>query len=118
MAIKGRPMVKIGAITNAMLMKLLLDGIYTNLEMAEMSGLSLQVVNRYTREMHRIEAAHIADWAPDTIGRMTVRIFMLGPGKDMPQPLKPTSVSNREQRGRRAMLELIQRSAGVVPIAA
>lgn len=76
------PQVKIGAITYALLVKAMLDGVYTCIELAQETGLHYVTVLNYTRAMHRAGAAHICRWEPDTRGRHLIKIYKIGAGKD------------------------------------
>ena len=75
-------MIKINAIMQAQLIKLLLEGTYTCQELAEMTGLHYVTVLHYTRELHRAGAAHIAAWEKDPRGRDLAKIYKLGAGND------------------------------------
>lgn len=79
---KGKRIVKISAFTNALLMKHLLEGIYTCEQLAEETGLHYVTVLQYTRELHRVGAAHIASWEKDVRGRDVIKVYKLGAGKD------------------------------------
>ena len=76
------PAVKIGAITYALLVKAMLDGVYTCIELAQETGLHYGTVLNYTREMHKAGAAHICRWEPDIRGRHLIRVYKIGAGKD------------------------------------
>ena len=39
-------------------------------------------VLEYTRYLHREGAAHITEYQQDTLGRDSIKVFKLGPGKD------------------------------------
>lgn len=79
---KGKRIVKINALTQAHLIKLLLEGAFTCQELADKTGLHYVTVLQYTRELHRIGAAHISEWEKDQRGRDMLKIYKLGPGKD------------------------------------
>lgn len=79
---KGKRQIKINAILQAQLIKLLLEGNYTCMELAEQTGLHYVTVLQYTRELHRVGAAHIAEWEKDSRGRDLAKIYKLGVGKD------------------------------------
>jgi predicted ArsR family transcriptional regulator len=82
---KNKRMIKINAILQAQLIKLLLEGTYTCAELAEQTGLHYVTVLQYTRELHRVGAAHIAEWEKDWRGRDLSKIYKLGAGKDKPR---------------------------------
>jgi predicted ArsR family transcriptional regulator len=79
---KGKRIVKINALTQAQLIKLMLDGTYTCTELAEMTGLHYVTVLQYTRELHRAGAAHISSWEKDARGRDVIKVYKIGAGKD------------------------------------
>jgi predicted ArsR family transcriptional regulator len=79
---KKHKMVKLGALTNANLMKLLLDGTYSCIELSEETGLHYVTVLEYTRAMHRVGAVHINSWEKDTRGRDVIKVYKLGTAKD------------------------------------
>lgn len=79
---KGKRQIKINAITQAKLIKLLLEGTYTCKELAEMTGLHYVTVLQYTRELHRAKAAYISAWDKDPRGRDLAKIYKLGEGRD------------------------------------
>lgn len=56
---KNARCIKINAISQAHLIALMLDGIYTCKELAEETGLHYVTVLQYTRELHRAGAAYI-----------------------------------------------------------
>ena len=79
---KKRKAVKLGALTNANLIKLLLEGTYSCAELAKATGLHYVTVLEYTRVMHRVGAAHIHSWEKDTRGRDVIKIYKIGAAKD------------------------------------
>ena len=79
---KGSRVVRINAILQAQLIKLLLEGTYSCQELADMTGLCYDVVLRYTRELHRAGAAHIGSWNKDSRGRDAIKVYKLGEGRD------------------------------------
>ena len=73
---------KVNAMSQAQLIKLLLDGDRTCAELAEESGLHYVTVLDYTRALHKAGAVHIARWDKDIRGRDVLKIYKLGAGKD------------------------------------
>lgn len=106
---KGKRQIKINAITQAQLIKLLLDGTYTCAELAEMTGLNYVTVCQYTRELHRAGAAHIAAWEKDNRGRDLAKIYKLGEGKDKPRQKKTQAERQTAYRAKKKQLNLINR---------
>jgi len=83
--LKGRRVIKVGALTYAQLIKYMLEGMHNCQELAELTGLHYVTVLQYTRELHRAGAAHISTWEKDTRGRDVIKVYSLGPGKDKPR---------------------------------
>lgn len=81
-----RTMVKINRFTQANLIALLLEGMYTCQELAEETGLHYVTVLDYTRELHRAKAAFIKCWEPDARGRYNRKVYQVGIGKDAKAP--------------------------------
>lgn len=79
---KGKRLIKVNAISQAQLIKLLLEGQHSCEELAELSGLHYVTVLQYCRELYRVEAAHICRWDKDKRGRDLIKIYRLGVGKD------------------------------------
>ena len=112
--LKGKRQIKINAITQAHLIKLLLDGTYTCTELAEMTGLHYVTVLQYTRELHRAGAAHIAGWEKDVRGRDLAKIYKLGEGADKPRQKKTQAerqIAYRAKKKQIKIMELIRCSA-------
>lgn len=95
-----RRIVKVGAISYAQLVKLLLDGLYTTRELAEQTGLHYVTVCQYTRELYRAKAVYICDWQPDTRDRDCLKIYKIGTGKDKLR--RKLSAKERQRRHRQA----------------
>ena len=117
---KGKRMIKINAIMQAQLIKLLLEGTYTCAELAEMTGLHYVTVLQYTRELHRVGAAHIAEWEKDWRGRDLSKIYKLGVGKDKPRQRKTQAERQIAYRAKKKQMKLMEQlwsvqSAGQQP---
>jgi predicted ArsR family transcriptional regulator len=103
---------KINAVTQARLIKLLLEGVYTCDQLAEETGLHVVTVYQYTRELHRFGAAHIASWEKDSRGRDVIKVYKLGAGRDAKrEKLTPAQRQARTREKRKAQ-ELAQVMAG------
>ncbi len=74
-------MIKVNAMSQAQLIKLLLDGTHTCTELAEATGLHYVTVLHYCRELHKAGAAHIHMWEKDSRGRDLLKVYKLGQGK-------------------------------------
>lgn len=79
---KGRRIKKINAFTQAVMIKHLLEGVYSCQQLAELTGLHYVTVLEYTRELYRVGAVHISSWEKDSRGRDVIKIYQLGVGKD------------------------------------
>lgn len=110
---KGKRIVKVNALTQAQLIKLLLDGLYTCEELADLTGLHYVTALQYTRELHRAGAAHICAWEKDTRGRDAIRVYKLGAGKDAKRTKKTSAERARAYQAKKRMLNAIQASAGI-----
>jgi predicted ArsR family transcriptional regulator len=110
----GRRIVKINALTQAHLIKLLLDGDRTCQELAEETGLHYVTVLQYTRELHRAGAAHITRYDKDVRGRDMIKVYKLGKGKDAKREKKTACERQTQYRSRRRMATLLN----VFPLAA
>lgn len=111
---KGKRIIKVNAITQARLIKLLLEGTYTCQELAEETGLHYVTVCQYARELHRAGAAHISGWEKDQRGRDLVKIYKLGAGKDKPRQRKSGAekqVAYRAKKKQMKIMELLTCSA-------
>lgn len=73
---------KVNAMSQAHLIKMLLDGDRNCRELAEESGLHYVTVLEYCRELHKVGAAHIARWDKDAKDRDAIKIYKIGAGKD------------------------------------
>lgn len=96
---KSKRLIKINAITQANLIKLLIEGIYTCQELADETGLHYVTVLQYTRELHRAGAAYICRWEKDRRGRDMKKIYKIGRDKDDAKRQKQTP-GQRQANGR------------------
>jgi len=112
----GRRLIKINAITQAQLIKLLLEGTYSCAELAEMTGLHYVTVLQYTRELHRAGAAHICMWDKDGRGRDLMKIYKLGVGKDVKRQRMTGAERQRKYKAKKALHAQV--TAAVVSIQA
>lgn len=106
---KGKRIIKINAITQAHLIKLLLEGTYTCQELAEETGLHYVTVLQYTRELHRAKAAFICAWEKDARGRDLSKIYKIGVGKDVKRQKLTQNERQTRYRAKRKAVELLRR---------
>lgn len=106
--------IKVNALTQAQLIKLLLEGTYTCAELAEMTGLHYVTVLEYCRELHLAGAAYIASWNKDALGRDSLKVYKLGSGRDAKRAaLTPSQRAQRAREKRRnAQLALVLAGRG------
>jgi len=105
---------KINAITQAHLMRLLVEGNYNCKELAEETGLHYVTVLQYTRELHRFGACHISGWDKDGLGRDIIKIYKLGPGKDAKRERLTDKEKQARHRSKAHHLGLISATAGTL----
>lgn len=103
----GRRVIKINAITQAHLIKLLLDGDRTCQELAEETGLHYVTVLQYTRELHRAGAAHIHHYEPDSRGRHIIKVYKLGKAKDARHVRMTSAEKQARVRSKQRMATLL-----------
>jgi hypothetical protein len=105
---KGRRQIKINALTQAQLIKLLLEGTYTCAELAEMTGLHYVTVCQYTRELHRAGAAHISGWEKDRRGCDVAKIYKLGVGNDKRRQRKSDAEKQAAYRTKKKQIKVME----------
>lgn len=106
-----RRVVRVNALSQAQLIKLLLEGAYTCAELAEMTGLHYVTVLQYTRELHRAGAAHISSWEKDWRGRDLIKIYKLGQGRDAKRDRLTHAQRQARVRAKRKAINTIHRLA-------
>ena len=102
-------MIKVNATAYAWLIKALRRGDMTLAELAEETGLHYLTVALYTRALHKVGAIHIADWAPDPLGRMALKVYKLGPGRDAKRRALSPAERSQRRRDKQAALNVIHR---------
>lgn len=105
---KGKRQIKINAITQAQLIKLLLEGTYTCQELANETGLHYVTVLQYTRELHRAGAAHISGWEKDPRGRDLAKIYKLGEGNDKRRQKKTQAERQIAYRAKKKQIKIME----------
>lgn len=112
-----RRVIKVNAMSQAHLIKLLLNGQHTCYELAQETGLHYVTVLQYTRELHRAKAAHICRWDKDTRGRDMLKVYKLGTARDAKRSRMTSAERQRVCRERAraaeqaAMLNSVWRAA-------
>jgi hypothetical protein len=108
---KGKRFVKINAFTQGVLIHHMLEGVYTCVELAELTGLHYVTVLQYTRELHRAKAAYICAWDKDPLGRDVIKIYKIGIGKDAKREKMTPAERQAKHRSKKKNLEMIRRMA-------
>lgn len=108
---RGRKQIKIGALTSALLVKHMLEGVHNCHELAELTGLHYVTVLNYTRAMHKVGAAHISSWDKDSRGRDIIKIYKIGEARDAKREKMTGAERQARSRSKRQHLELVQRMA-------
>lgn len=101
---RGRSVSRIGAVSNAKLLKFMMEGVYNNHELAEHTGLHYKTVAPYVKAMHKEGVVHIAGYDEDARGSETIAIYKLGMGKDKePRRFTRAELSERYRAKKKAM---------------
>jgi predicted ArsR family transcriptional regulator len=105
---------KMNPIMLALLVRELQPGEYTCAQLAERIGLHPLTVRDYVKAMHNAKVVHLARWAPDSRGRMCVRIYKLGQGVDAPRRPRTAEQNRAAYRARAAAKAMIHMVAGAI----
>ena len=105
-------MIKVNAMCQAQLVKLLLEGTHTCYELAQATGLHYVTVLHYCRELHKAGAAHIAMWEKDSRGRDLLKVYKLGQGKDAKRRRMTSAERQRKYREKKKHAEMLQVTTG------
>jgi predicted ArsR family transcriptional regulator len=98
-----RTVKRIGHLTLAKTLKLLLDGPATAQEIAEVTGIHLRTAQEWFRALKAEDCVHVTAWHPDSLGRDSIPVWKLGKGADKHKQ----TLGNRESARRyRARLKL------------
>lgn len=99
---------RIGHISVGHLIRAMLDGPATAQELADASGLKRQTIYEFMRSMRKVGAAHICGWEPDCLGRVSLPVFKLGPGRDTKRQKKTPAERAGAYRERKRLSLLAQ----------
>jgi hypothetical protein len=72
------------------------------------SGMTARYINKLLRALRARKMLHIASYEPDPLGRMQVKVWALGPGKDARPKLKTKAEIQRDTRARRRSKDILQ----------
>lgn len=109
---KKKRLTKMNAVTQAILIKLLLDGTRTCQQLADETGLHYVTVLQYTRELHRFKAAHITTWEKDSRGRDALKVYKLGFGRDAKRTKLTAAERQRTYKARKRAIQTLHAFAG------
>ena len=111
-----RTVIRITPLTQATLIKLLIDGDRTCAELAEETGLHISTVYQYTNALRHVGAAHICDWREDGYGAERTRIYKLGASQDV--PAYAMTQAERQRRYRQVLKRKLAQKALTFGVAA
>lgn len=95
------PKVRIGAILQAKVLRLLVDGPHSVLELEGESGVHEKTLRGYLKELHAQKLVYVHDWLPNSRGTRDTRMWHWGPGKrDAPRPKVSQAVRTANYRAR------------------
>lgn len=90
----------------AILIEGLIAGESTAHELAEESGVRLHTIRKVVNIMNRRGTIHICGWAKDKLDRAIIPIYKVGPGKNVPRPVKSRQQIKRDYLERNRMKKL------------
>ena len=102
---KRKSFLRVNAMSVAVLIRDIQEETYSQQELADRCGLTIQTVRLYLKHLHKAGAIRITDWREDKRGTRTLRIFGFGHEKDAPKPTKkPSNQACRDYRKRQKMM--------------
>jgi hypothetical protein len=90
--------IKVNGMSFALLVKALRIGGASLTDLRDATGLRYLTVAYYVRELKKAGEVHVSGRRRDTLGRMSVKLYTLGPGIDA--KYNPMSARERKQRQR------------------
>ena len=108
-------MIKINGMSFALLVKALRIGDKSLTDLAAASGLHYLTVAYYVRELHKIGEVHVSHLRADTLGRMAVKLYTLGPGIDAKRDPMSARERKQRQRARESRAEAVKMHAAKRP---
>lgn len=113
-SIRGRKINKVNALMYALLIEAMLDGTYTSHELAELTGLHYTTVCDYTRALHKKGACYVDHYETDSTGRMSVKVYRIGRGKDAKLRRATSAERQAKTRAKRKAIRTIHMMAGAI----
>ena len=110
----GKTAFKVNAYFLALFVKQLVDGPVTAAELVEMTGLSRITVQRQMRAFVKVGAAHVSAWETDRLGRWTVPVYKLGPGKRAVRRTATNAERRAKYVAKMKALKTLQMMAGTI----
>lgn len=107
--------IKVNAMSQALVIKALLEGPSSLRELAEVSGLHYVTVREYMSAMHKAKAAHISGWEKDMRGRDNIKVYSLGSGKDRLRERMTQAQRAQRYRDKKYGLAVLHAMAGSAP---
>jgi DNA-binding IclR family transcriptional regulator len=104
-------MIKINGMSFALLIKALRTGDKSLTDLADASGLHYLTAAHYVRELKKAGEVHVSRLRADTLGRMSVKLFTLGPGIDAKRDPMSARERKRRQRARESREEAVRLNA-------
>lgn len=108
---KNKKIVKINALSQAQLIKAMLDGLLNCQELADETGLHYVTVLQYTRELHAAGAAHITHWEKDSRGRDSIKVYKIGEARDAQRKRMTAAQRQSKSRTKKFNIDMMQRMA-------
>ena len=107
---KGRKIYKVNTASQALLIKLMLDGLHNTDTLADETGLSPVTIRRYCYELHRVGAAFIDHYEQDRLGRDQTKVYKIGVGVDA----VPRRLTDKQRQARhRTSMKLLALQAAL-----
>lgn len=107
----GQGKLRVSYLSNAMLIRELIDGPCTARDLSQATGLAFRTVSNYLMAMHRKGCIRITAWERDQSGKQSIRAFGFGEGVDAEkEPRKRAGQKTRDGEAR-ARLKIIERLA-------
>jgi len=104
-------MIKVNAMSQAKMIRMLLDGEYSCQDLAQETGLHYVTVQAYMRALHKEGAAYIARFEKDSRGRDAIKVYTLGDGVDAKRQKMTSAQRQAKCRQNQKIRELFSRGA-------
>jgi predicted ArsR family transcriptional regulator len=107
-----RTIVKVNAMSYAIMLKNMMEGDHSCFELAEITGLHVLTIYQYCRELHKQGVIHICRYEPNERGRHTIKVYKLGQGKDAKRIRMSGLERQAKHRSKIAAMQVAQVMAG------